>query len=179
MNYSVVLGRHCRMVIDKCASRNWIHHQSARRLLNMRTFIHRVALVLATCAWCDLLSASDVSFLQSPLGGAEGLFSDPAEEEVADNFLFAAKTKVNSLRWWGTYFTSVAEPDHFTIRFFSHQTSTGRPEAQPHQSIYEPCCQPQQQRSGRLLWGHDLPVSSTVDISRCVCRRFDLLSFGA
>src|SRR5262245_44011115 len=98
-------------------------------MFNMRTIFHRIALMFAMCACCELLPASDVSFLQSPQAGADGLFSDPADEQEADNFSFAAKTKVNSLRWWGTYFTSATEPDQFTIRFFNNQS--GNPELNP------------------------------------------------
>jgi hypothetical protein len=96
---------------------------------DMRSLIVRVQIVLAVCVVGNLSPAADVSFLQSPLAGADGFLSEIPTDQNADNFSFVEKTKVNSVRWWGTYISSLPEPDQFTLRFFN--AGAGIPQLNP------------------------------------------------
>ncbi len=92
----------------------------------MRTHLQSIPLILAICACAPLSQAAPVSFLQSPLAGAEGLASLPGDDQRADNFLFAKLTKVTSVRWWGTYLNNPPTgSDSFTVRFFAPDPFAG------------------------------------------------------
>ena len=92
----------------------------------MRTLLQSIPFILAICAWDKLSPAATVSYLQSPLAGADGFYSSPSGNQRADNFSFGQRTKVTTARWWGTYLNNPPTgSDSFTVRFFAPDPMAG------------------------------------------------------
>lgn len=111
-------------------ARSIVHFQ---RSLLMRTLLRSIPFILALCAWDNLSPAATVSYLQSPLAGADGFYSSPSGNQRTDNFSFGQRTKVTTARWWGTYLNNPATgSDSFTVRFFAPDPMAGyAPQASP------------------------------------------------
>jgi hypothetical protein len=75
--------------------------------------------------------AQDPLFQQTPLVAGDGYLSDPAGDQVADDFSLASNSDVQAIRWWGTYLGDTAEPDDFSIRFFV-DVGGDQPNKNPH-----------------------------------------------
>lgn len=93
-------------------------------------------IIISRGSWRPTLICAALVLFSSPLRADVVAFSQPidptrqhfqsdlnfasgASVQDADNFAFLQPATLSSLRWWGSYNNSTAEPDNFRIRFFS------------------------------------------------------------